>query len=227
MSLSELGVGQAKPAAVSANDVALVRALREGDEAAFTVLVEQWHPSMVRLALLYVNGRAAAEEVAQETWLAVLQGIGRFEGRSSLKTWVFHILANRAKTRGVRDGRVAPFSSLANLDDDGDEPAVDLDRFLPPDHQWAGHWAAPPKSWAALPEEALLGGEIRARVQAAIDLLPPNQKAIITLRDVEGWTAEEVSTTLSITDGNQRVLLHRARSRVRATLEQYLREAEA
>ena len=155
-----------------------------------------------------------------DTWLAVLTGLERFEGRSSFKTWLFRILTNKAKTRGQREGRTLPFSSLAADGDEG-ETAVDLDRFLGPDHRYANHWATPPR---ALPEERLLAGEARKRIADAIATLPPNQRAVITLRDVEGLSAEEARNVLGVSETNQRVLLHRARSKVRAAFEQYLEE---
>ena len=199
------------------NEGALVAALRAGDEAAFRALIEMYHAMLVRVARMYVSTQAVAEEVAQETWLAVLEGIHRFEGRSSLKTWVFRILTNRAKTRGIREGRSLPFSAL-----DPDEPAVPADRFHGADHNWPGHWAAPPTGF---PEERLLAGETREVIERAIEALPPTQRAVISLRDVEGWSAEEVCNALTLTETNQRVLLHRARSAVRAALEQYLEES--
>ena len=205
------------------DEQALVEALRHGDEAAFEALLDRYHATLIALATHYVRDRAVAEEVAQETWLAVLKGIDRFEGRAALKTWIFQILVNRAKSRGVRESRTIPLSALQNPDLDGVEPAVDSDRFLPADHpQWPGHWAAPPQPWDTDPEAALLAHETRARIEAAIAALPPSQQVIITLRDVKGWSAEEVCASLEITDANQRVLLHRARSKVRAALEEYL-----
>jgi RNA polymerase sigma-70 factor (ECF subfamily) len=204
----------------------LVAALRRGDEAAFVELVRMYGPSLLRLARTFVRDKAVAEEVVQETWLAVLNGIDRFEGRSSLKTWIFQILSNRAKTRAVRERRSAPFSALAG-DGDDDEAAVDADRFRGEGHRWAGHWAAAPSDWSHLPEERLLGRETLERVNAAIETLPPRQADVIVLRDVEGWQPEEVCAALGITDGNQRILLHRARSKVRAALEDYLSEGAA
>ena len=170
--------------------------------------------------MLYVSTRAVAEEVVQETWLAVLTGLERFEGRSSLKTWLFRILSNKAKTRGQREGRTLPFSSLAT-DGDESETAVDVDRFVGPDHRHSGHWATPPRG---VPEERLLAGEARTRIEEAIATLPPNQRAVITLRDVEGLSAEEACSVLGLSETNQRVLLHRARSKVRAAFERYLEE---
>jgi RNA polymerase sigma-70 factor (ECF subfamily) len=177
---------------------------------------------MLRIALTHVRTRAVAEEVVQEAWLGVLQGLDRFEGRSSLKTWILRIVANRARTRGEREARSIPLSSLGpELDEDG--PAVDPDRFLPLDHpMYPGGWAIPPRSWARLPEERLLAAETLQEVRAAIAKLPARQQEVIVLRDVEGWEPEEVSAALELTPGNQRVLLHRARSRVRNELEHYL-----
>jgi RNA polymerase sigma-70 factor (ECF subfamily) len=211
---------------VDAEEQRLVARLRARDADAFMELVERYGPSMLRVALLFVATRAVAEEVVQETWLAVLAGIDRFEGRSSLKTWIFRILTNRAKTRGVREARSIPFSSLAPAELGSDEPSVDPDRFLPADHpRRPGHWAAAPQSWAGLPEDRLLAAETLEVISDAIDRLPPVQRAVISLRDVEGWGSEEVREALDLSEGNQRVLLHRARSKVRAVLEDYLAEA--
>lgn len=207
-------------------DTALITALRSGDEAAFRSLIEHYHQSLLRVARLYVSNLSVAEEVVQETWLGVLQGLGRFEGRSSLKTWIFRILTNRAKTRAAREGRSVPFSTLGSLETDTDEPTVDPDRFLPVNHaQWPGHWASFPKSWAALPEERFLAQETRKQIAAAIKALPTAQQTVITLRDVSGWSADEVCNALAISETNQRVLLHRARAKVRRTLEQYFEGA--
>ena len=197
----------------------LLRALRVGDEAAFVHLVERYSGSLLRVATTIVGSRAVAEEVVQETWLGFIAGLDRFEGRASLKTWLFRILTNSAKTRAARESRSIPFSALARAETDGNEPAVDPDRFLPAEHErWPGHWATPPRS----PEARLLGAEARDVVVRAIDALPDAQRVVITLRDVAGWSADEVCDALDVSDGNQRVLLHRARSRVRAALENYL-----
>jgi RNA polymerase sigma-70 factor (ECF subfamily) len=197
-------------------DAPLLDALRVGDERAFEALVDRYGPSLLRLAQLYVSSRSVAEEVVQETWLAVVTGIERFEGRSSLKTWLFRILTNKAKTRGQREGRTLPFSSLAS-DGDEDQTAVAVERFAR-----GGAWATPPRG---VPEERLLAGETRARVEQAISALPPNQRAVITLRDVEGLSAEEACNVLGLSETNQRVLLHRARAKVRTALERYLEDA--
>src|SRR5262245_3599266 len=202
------------------DEMALVEALRRGDESAFVALVDRYQGPMLRLAMAYVPSRAVAEEVVQETWLGVLQGIGRFEGRSSLKTWIFRILTNRAKTRGEREGRSVPFSSLATADAEESGPTVEPGQFHPSDHpQWANIWVSYPKNWGELPEDRLLSREIGARIQAAIDALPLTQREVITLRDVEGWSSEEVCNILAITETNQRVLLHRARAKVRRAVD--------
>ena len=200
-------------------DRELVDALRAGDEEAFARIVREWHGSLLRVARIFVPTRTLAEEVVQETWVRVLGAIHRFEGRSSLKTWVFRILVNTAKTRAQREGRVLPFSAL-NDPARIPEAAVDSDRFRPEDdEQHPGAWSAPPR---ALPEERLLAAETRAEVARAIDALPATQAAVIRLRDVEGWSAEEVRNALDLSEVNQRVLLHRARAKVRSALEEYL-----
>jgi RNA polymerase sigma-70 factor, ECF subfamily len=200
-------------------DAHVVEALKDGDEAAFAELVRRYHSSLLRVALVFVPSRAVAEEVVQETWLAVLQGIDRFEERSSLKTWVFRILTNVAKTRAERERRTLPFSALSNPAA-VPEPAVEPERFLDSEHaRWPGHWASPPRRWG--PEERLLANETTAVAAAAIERLPANQRAVISLRDVEGWTSEEVCNALGLTETNQRVLLHRARAKVRRALEEY------
>jgi RNA polymerase sigma-70 factor (ECF subfamily) len=207
----------------SAADLELVARLLDGDEAAFASLVRRHHAAMVGVAAAYVGGdRAVAEEVAQDAWLGMLRQLGRFEGRSSLRTWLFRILVNTAKTRGRRERRSVPFSALAGPE----EPAVAPERFLPAGERWAGHWASPPEDWGGLPEERLASKETVAVVRRTIDGLPDGQRAVITLRDVEGWPAAEVCELLGVTEGNQRVLLHRARSRVRRALERHLEEGQ-
>jgi RNA polymerase sigma-70 factor (ECF subfamily) len=203
-----------------ADDEQLLSALRDGDSGAFTTLVDRHSSAMIRVALAYVPTTAAAEEVVQETWIGVIRGIDGFEGRSSLKTWIFRILTNIAMRAGSRERRSVPFSALARAEESGG-PTVDPDRFLPADHeQFAGHWLVMPTRWPA-PEEGLLAGELRGVIATAINELPDAQRTVIALRDVEGWSSEEVCDALEISAGNQRVLLHRARSHVRQAIEDH------
>jgi len=207
---------------LSPEDRRLVARLRAGDEAAFMELVERYQGPLLRLALSFVPSHAVAEEVVQETWLGVIQGIDRFEGRSSLRTWLFRILVNRAKTRGERERRTVPFSALAQAEAGSGEAVMDADRFLPADHAWAGHWTAHPRSWGEGPESRLLAKETTRIVTEAIDALPAGQRAVVSLRDVAGWSSEEVCEELGISEVNQRVLLHRGRTKVRNALERHL-----
>jgi len=207
---SDSGGGMASP-----GDLALVRKLLAGDEAAFTEVVERLHTPLIRFALLFVANREVAEEVVQDTWVAVLNGLPSFQGRSALKSWIFSIVANRAKSRAVRDKRTVTFSELSSADPE--EPAVDPDRFTA-----NGAWASPPARWDGdTPEKLLLHGEALAVVDTALAGLPPNQRAVVTLRDVDGLDAADVCNVLAISETNQRVLLHRGRSRIRSALEQY------
>jgi RNA polymerase sigma-70 factor (ECF subfamily) len=207
--------------ATGADDEELVRGLRAGDEEAFMAVVRRYNALMLHVALGYVRTQAVAEDVVQETWCAVLAGIDGFEGRATLKTWIMRILANRAKTRGQREARCVPFSSLGGQEDD-DGSAVDADRFLPADHpRYPGGWSAAPATWSHVPDERLLAAEVRDQIRAAVAELPARQRAVIALRDIEGWSPEEVCDRLDLSEGNQRVLLHRARSHVRADLERY------
>jgi RNA polymerase sigma-70 factor, ECF subfamily len=207
------------------DDEQLLQALRRRDEQAFVLLVDRYHARLVRLACLFVANQAVAEEVAQETWIGVLRGIDRFEGRSSVRTWIFRILTNQAKSRGQREARSMPFAAFSDQDDGDDAgPAVAPERFLPAGDEWAGHWVSYPQNWRETPEDRFLSAETRALVQQAIDALPQNQRIVITLRDVEGFPSTEVCNVLAISETYQRVLLHRARSKVRAQLEQYLEE---
>ncbi len=203
----------------SGEEQRLVEALRLGDEAAFRSLIERYHATLVRLAEGFVGSQPVAEEVAQETWLGVLRGIDRFEGRSSLKTWIFTILTNRARTRGLRESRTIPFSALDLAGPGGDEPSVEPERFRPNGDPSAGGWVSFPRSWDDRPEDALVSRETRSELASAIAALAPAQRMVITLRDVEGWSADEVCNVLGISETNQRVLLHRARSKVRRALE--------
>src|SRR3954452_4283232 len=195
-------------------DAEIVAALKRGDESVFADLVDAYSPGLLRMARMFVRDQAVAEDVVQDTWIGVLRGIDRFEGRSSLKTWIYRILINTAKTRGQRESRSIPFSAAASYD----EPAVDPDRFLDAGHRWAGAWMLGPSDWQT-PEEELLQRETRDAILPAIDQLPAAQRAVITMRDVEGFPADEVAEALGISDGNQRELLRRSRSRVRAAVE--------
>lgn len=213
-----------RPGRSAPSEQELIAGLRAGDEGAFASLVDSYHSSFVRLAQHYVPSRAVAEEVAQETWLAVIEGIGRFEGRSSLKTWLFRILVNRARTRGERERRTTPLSSLGPAGDEAG-PVVTPERFQGSDAVWAGHWAAPPRRWDGEAEQRLLAGETRELLEAVIERLPPQQRDVLVMRDVCGLTGQEACEALGLSEANQRVLLHRARSKVRAALEEYLEGA--
>jgi len=201
-------------------DAKLVAALRAGDESAFVGLVERYQSTLMRLARVYVAS-SAADDVVQETWLALLRGLGGFEGRASLKTWLVRVLVNRARTRATRDARTVAFSSLVHREVDAVDPAVDPDRFQTSEGRWPGHWLVPPPRDDP-PEERLLADELAAHVRAAVAQLPPAQREVVTLRDIDGFSADEVCELLELSDANQRVLLHRGRSKVRAALEDYL-----
>ncbi len=204
----------AEPRGASAEDRALVVRLLARDQAAFTSLVRAQHESLVRLALVFVRNRATAEEVAQDTWSRVLTGLGGFEGRSSLRAWIFQICSHHAMSRGAREARSTPFSALGGAD----EPAVDPGRFEP-----GGHWAEPPHAWRAeTPERILERAEAVACIGRALDELPPAQRAVVILRDVEGLDAAEACNVLEVSESNQRVLLHRGRSKIRRALEKLL-----
>jgi len=203
----------------AADDAALVARLREGDEGAFEDVVEAFYPSMIAVARGYVRSRAVADEVVQEAWLGVLRGLDRFEGRSLLRTWVLQIVANVARTRAVREARSIPMSAF---EAEGDEPSVEPERFLGPDDPYPGHWRSYPSDWRTLPEQQLLSKETLEVVSRAIDALPDAQRLVITMRDVTGCSAEEVCEALGVSEGNQRVLLHRARARVRSAVERHL-----
>ena len=190
-------------------DEELLRRLRAGDERAFVVLVQRYNGAMFRLALSFVDSRAVAEEVVQETWLAALRGLGRFEGRSSLKTWLFTILVNRARTTGVRESRSVPVADAG--------PAVDASRFGP-----SGTWASPPEQWIEEAENRVAAAKLSELLQSSFDALPARQREVVLLRDVEELSSTEVCTVLAISEANQRVLLHRGRSKLRQSLESEL-----
>jgi RNA polymerase sigma-70 factor, ECF subfamily len=213
--VSDAAIQERRP---SAEEVELLAKLRAGDERAFEALVNRHYGTMLAVAQTYVRSRAVAEEVVQEAWLGVIKGLDRFEGRSSLATWIMRIVVNIAKTRGGREARSIPYASLAGEED---EPAVEPDRFRGPGDGFPGHWRAYPADWQRLPEDALLQHEtLRVTVEAIADL-PAAQRTVITMRDIQGCPAEEVCDVLGVSEGNQRVLLHRARSRVRAALERH------
>jgi RNA polymerase sigma-70 factor (ECF subfamily) len=209
----------------SAAQVQLLDRLRAGDQSAFAELVDTWSPMLLRVARLYVSTRASAEEVVQETWLAVIEQLDRFEGRSSLRTWVFRILENRARSRGVRDARAVPWSSAFGDDAADGVPTVDPGRFRGPGDQWPGGWTTSgrPTAWQPPPEDAAVATEVRRQLRSALDELPERQRTVVELRDVHGFTSEEVCERLGVTPANQRILLHRGRARLRARLERVYR----
>jgi RNA polymerase sigma-70 factor, ECF subfamily len=190
-------------------DHALLERLRAGDEQAFVSLVDRYDRALRRVARSFVRTDSSADEVVQETWLGVVTGIGAFEGRSSLRTWIFRILVNRARTRATRDARSVPFSALET--DEG--PAVEPSAFCT-----EGRWISAPPRLDGDPETGLLSAELRRHLREAVEGLSPDQRAVITLRDLVGMPAKEVCDLLDLTDANQRVLLHRARARVRTAL---------
>jgi RNA polymerase sigma-70 factor (ECF subfamily) len=208
--VTQTSVAYAPPA-----EARLVRALRAGDQEAFGTVVTRYTPAMTRTALFFVADRAVAEEVVQEAWVAVLRGLDGFKERSSFKTWVFRIVSNLAKSRGARERRSMPFSALAFDREDG-EVTADADRFLAD-----GHWTSAPRSWSILPEERAVSREVLDVVRDAVEELPPNQRAVVVLRDVEGWPPDDVCSVLEVSEANQRVLLHRGRARVRRALDAY------
>lgn len=205
----------------AADETDLLDALRRGDEQAFRDLVRRHQPTLLRLARMYAPSQAVAEEIVQETWLAVLRGLDGFEGRAALQTWMARILVNIARRRSGREARSTPLSALARAEGDAIDPAVDPGRFLT-GGRYAGHWASFPDDWSGVPEHVLLSREAYAVAQAAIERLGPAQRMVITLRDLQGWPPEDVCAALEITDANHRVLLHRARAKVRQALEDYL-----
>jgi RNA polymerase sigma-70 factor, ECF subfamily len=214
----------AAPARSASSDAQTLAALRAGDEGAFRDLFARSYPMMKRVARAHVASDAVAEEIVHETWMAIVTGIDRFEGRSALGTWIFSILTNQAKTHSARENRAVPFSSVAPAD--AEEPTVNPDRFQNDDEAWPGHWATPPRPWQK-PERRLLSLEARDRLKAALAQLPDRQRLIVGLRDVEGHSAEEVCELLGLSQENQRVLLHRGRSQLRAVLEEYVDAADA
>jgi len=211
---------------VSLEERDLLDALRRGDEDAFARLVGEHHASLRRVARLYVANAAIADEVVQDTWLGVIRGLWAFEGRSSLKTWIFRILVNRARTRAVRESRSTPLGTLSTDCGADPEPSLSPDHVVSWDDSPApGHWTGLSQEAGSSPERDLLTKELREKLETVIDALPSNLRIVMWLRDVEGWSSEEVCNALTIQETNQRVLLHRARSRLRAALEPYLERA--
>lgn len=210
-----------RPTALATENATLVAKLKEGDEGAFEELVNRHHSVLIRMAMGYVADREVAEEVVQDTWMAVIESLDRFEGRSSLRTWIIGIMIHKAKDRGVREKRHTTFSAFETLDDENEE-ILDPSRF----HQsgeWAGHWALPPQPWdSQTPEKLLASQQAVTAMQRAIDALPTTLKEVLILRDVEGVEAKEVCDMLTITETNLYVRLHRARERVRQAVESYL-----
>ena len=207
-----------------ADDADVVARLRAGDEQVFRQLVAEWSPAMLRVARGFVGNLQSAEDVVQDAWLGVVRGLDAFEGRASLRTWVLTIVVNRARTRGSREARTIAWSSVGAEDTQG--PTVDPARFQGEDGRYPGHWtsAGAPAAWEELPEGSVLTNEALEQVRAALELLPPRWRLVVSLRDIDGLTSEEVCDLLDITPGNQRILLHRGRSKVRAALESYLAE---
>jgi RNA polymerase sigma-70 factor (ECF subfamily) len=206
-------------------DAALVDQLRTGDANAFAGIVRAWSPMMLHVARMYVSTDASAQEVVQEAWLAMIQGLDKFEGRSSLRTWMLAILGNIGRSRGVREARTVPLSSLG---DEDDGPAVDPDRFRGPDDRWPRNWTplGKPRPWPRSPEEEIMAAENRTQLQNGLAELPERQRTVVTLRDVHGLSSDEVSSLLGLSAGNQRVLLHRGRSRLRGLLEMHYAAGE-
>jgi RNA polymerase sigma-70 factor (ECF subfamily) len=202
-----------------ADDLRLLQGVRDGDEGAFAELVMRYHGQLLRIAQIYVPSRAVAEEVVQDAWIGVMRGAERFEGRSSVKTWLFRVLTNIARTRAKKEARSIPFSSAAGPEE-ADQPLLDPTRFQSAQDPAPNHWSAPPAAWPT-PEDSLLTGEVRELLLREIERLPPAQREVVTLRDVHGWSSKEVCNSLEISETNQRVLLHRGRTKLRAAVEEY------
>jgi RNA polymerase sigma-70 factor, ECF subfamily len=216
------GAGSIASRTTADPDAEVLERLRRGDDQAFAELVDRWSPAMLRIARSYVSNAESAQDAVQDAWLGVIRGLAAFEGRSTLRTWVFTILVNRARTRGSREARTVPMSALSG-DDSG--PTVDPARFRGPDDPYRDGWtpAGRPVQWEGQPEGRVLAGEALRLLEAALSALPPRQRVVVTLRDVQGMTSDEACDALGITAQNQRVLLHRGRAALRQALEEYYR----
>jgi RNA polymerase sigma-70 factor (ECF subfamily) len=217
-----VSLGESDERYSGAHEDVLLAQLRAGDEAAFLTLVDRYAPAMQKIARAYVRDDATAEDVVQEAWLGVLRGLANFEGRSSLRSWIFTIVVNRAKTRGVREARSVPFSALALEEASRDDPSVAADRFAGPGEEWPRHWRDEPAPWGDRPEERLMSRELRERIDRAIEALPPAQRTVVLLRDIAGKPTAQVCNDLGLSETNVRVLLHRARAKIRRTLDSYI-----
>jgi RNA polymerase sigma-70 factor (ECF subfamily) len=215
------GARSAPPGAIADPDAEVLQRLRRGDDQAFADVVDRWSPAMLRVARAYVSNIESAQDAVQDAWLGVVRGLGTFEGRSTLRTWVFTILVNRARTRGSREARSIPMSTLLH----DDSPTVDPARFRDRHDPYPDHWAPTglPVQWEGQPEGRVLAGEALRQLEAALSGLPPRQRVVVTLRDVQGLTSDEACEALGITAQNQRVLLHRGRAALRQALEDYYR----
>jgi RNA polymerase sigma-70 factor, ECF subfamily len=216
-------VVDSRAVAIERDEEQLLAQLRKGDEDAFCSLVRRHTPSMTRVAMAFVSRRAVADEVVQETWLNVVRSLDAFEGRSSIKTWIYAILGNCARRRAEQELRLVPLSEIAVDEASGDELGVSRGFFFE-SGRWAGMWSTAVSRWEDLPEERLVSSELRTTLLEAIDGLPRMQRAVITLRDVEGWSPKEVCDYLGLANGNQRILLHRARAAARLAIQRYVEE---
>lgn len=203
-------------------DLACVAALLDGSEQAFRDLVGRCQPAMLRLANVYAPSGAVAEEIVQESWVAVLDGLASYQGHAQLRSWICSIVVNIARRYSARESRATPLATLARVEGEGHESSVSMDRFFPPDSEFAGHWRSLPSDWSGRPETAALSQELRGVIDEAVTALPEAQRIVVVLRDLEGWSPDEVVTVLGVTAGHQRVLLHRGRAKVRAAVEQYV-----
>ncbi|MFB9313807.1 RNA polymerase sigma factor [Nocardioides plantarum] len=203
-------------------DLACVAALLDGSDQAFRELVERCQPAMLRLANVYSPSGAVAEEIVQESWMAVLDGLASYQGQAQLRSWICSIVVNIARRYSARESRATPLATLAHAEGEGHDSSVAMDRFFPPGSEYAGHWRSLPSDWSERPETAALSQELRDVIYQAVETLPEAQRVVVVLRDLEGWAPDEVATVLQVTAGHQRVLLHRGRAKVRTAVEHYV-----